>query len=90
MTDQEFPSRAQIRAARALLGWSQQQLAEASGKHRRTIAKFELGEGTTEPKTVADLKNALEKGGVVFLGEGDDEGVRRGSSAAGAHPVNGS
>lgn len=67
----------QCRAGRALLGWSQQQLAEASKLHRKTIAAFEGGSSTVEERTIDDLKEALEEGGVVFIPEnGEGPGVR--------------
>ncbi|MEM8760247.1 MAG: helix-turn-helix transcriptional regulator, partial [Pseudomonadota bacterium] len=37
--------RQQIAAARALLGWSRQDLAERAGVSLRTLARFEGGEG---------------------------------------------
>jgi transcriptional regulator with XRE-family HTH domain len=73
----ELPSAAQLRAARALLGWSQDQLASASGKARRTIAKFELGQGVIQPDTVRALQTCLEQAGVVFTRDKHTEGVHR-------------
>lgn len=67
----------QCRAARGLLDWSQQQLAEASKLHRKTVAAFERAAPAIEERTIDDLRAALEKGGVVFIPEnGDGPGVR--------------
>ncbi len=63
----------QLRAARALLGWSQDDLANRSGISKPTIARLELGTGelagyaSTRDKVVG----ALEAAGVTFLGSGE-------------------
>lgn len=68
---------AQCRAARALVAWSQDQLAEASGVAKATIANFELGKRTPYDRTLADIRAALEHGGVQFIPEnGGGAGVR--------------
>lgn len=70
-------SAAQCRAARALLGWSQDQLAAASKVAKATIANFEAGNRTPYPRTQADLVKAMEEAGVEFLSEGEaGAGVR--------------
>lgn len=58
----------QIRAARALLDWSQQELADASGVSLATIRRIESDRGpdrSTAPNREA-IQRALEKGGVLF------------------------
>ncbi len=68
---------AQVRAARALLGWSQDQLAAASEIPKRTIARLELGEGSAQQRTLAAIRSALEAAGVEFIAEnGGGAGVR--------------
>lgn len=68
---------AQVRAARGLIGWSQTQLAEAAGIGRATIADFEAGKREPYGRTLADLRTALEAGGVQFIAEnGGGPGVR--------------
>ena len=64
---------AQIRAARALLGWSGAQLAEASGVSLQTIRRMEseLGPGRSSAANVDAVRRALEKGGVLFLDPDD-------------------
>ena len=71
--------RSQLRAARALLSWSQDQLAIASGVSLPTIKRLEPGEGTLQTKvdTMGKLKRALEAAGVIFVEEnGEGPGVR--------------
>jgi transcriptional regulator with XRE-family HTH domain len=70
-------SSAQCRAARALIAWSQDQLAAASKVAKATIANFEAGKREPYARTLADLRTALEAAGVVFLDEnGGGAGVR--------------
>jgi Predicted transcriptional regulators len=61
----------QCRAGRALVGWSQDQLASASKVAKATIANFELGKRTPYDRTLQDVRQALEAAGVVFLSEGE-------------------
>lgn len=65
---------AQLRAARALVGWSREKLAKASGVPAPTIRDFELG--NTDPKqgTVHKLRRALEAAGVEFQDESETSG----------------
>jgi transcriptional regulator with XRE-family HTH domain len=58
--------------ARALLGWSLDQLAEASGVHRNTISNFETGKYGGDPQKTAAIKHALESFGVIFVEENDE------------------
>ncbi|QGM97795.1 helix-turn-helix domain-containing protein [Methylocystis parvus] len=67
----------QLRAGRALIGWSQDQLAEASKVAKATIANFEAGKRQPYPRTLDDLRDALEAAGVIFIDEnGEGPGVR--------------
>jgi hypothetical protein len=72
-------SSAQLRAARALLRWSAQELANASKVGVATIRRVEVIEGEI-PVTSANeaaLRKALEAAGVVFIEEnGGGSGVR--------------
>lgn len=65
-------SSAQCRAARALLGLSQDELAQASAVAKATIANFEAGRRTPYDRTLADLVAAFEGAGVIFLEDGAD------------------
>ena len=67
----------QCRAARALLGWSREQLAKKSKVSMATLADFEAGKRLPYDRTLADVQNALEQAGVVLIPEnGGGAGVR--------------
>jgi predicted transcriptional regulator len=69
----------QLKAARALLAWSQGDLAEASGVSEPTIARLESSDGPIggRPDTAEKLVAALKKGGIEFIPEnGGGAGVR--------------
>lgn len=67
----------QCRAGRALLGITQQELAEAAQVNKRTLMDFESGNRTPVPATLAVLKTALESAGVQLIPEnGGGPGVR--------------
>lgn len=67
---------AQIRAGRALLGWTVRDLAEHSGVHRNTITRAE-NEGAGPGYAAAAIREALETAGVKFIAEnGGGAGVR--------------
>jgi predicted transcriptional regulator len=67
----------QIRAARALLGWSRQKLCEEAGLHWNTLARLEQGAVDPRASTVETVQATLERAGVEFTsGEGKGEGVR--------------
>ncbi len=59
----------QIRAARALLDWSQPKLAEASKLSLPTISRMEgpLGPSRSTPANVESVRRAFEDAGIVFL-----------------------
>ena len=67
----------QIRAARALLAWSQSDLADRAGISLPTIKRLEAGgnavSGTT--RTNARVRAAAEEAGIVFI-EDDADGGR--------------
>ena len=60
---------AQIRAARALLGWRQEDLSKASGVGTATIQRLEKSEAsiTGYVSTVMRIEAAFEKAGVLFI-----------------------
>lgn len=65
------------RAARALVQWPREQLAEASGVSKKTIRDFETGGAALDRKSAKALRLALEAAGAVFLDEDDmGAGVR--------------
>lgn len=62
----------QCKAARALAGMSQQDLAEAAEVAKATIANFETGNRQPYKRTLSALQSALEARGVTIT----DDGVR--------------
>jgi transcriptional regulator with XRE-family HTH domain len=69
----------QIKAARALLGWSQADLAHRSGVSEPTIARLESAEGELGGRegTGEKIRRAIESAGIEFIDEnGTGEGVR--------------
>jgi len=70
---------AQIRAARALLRWSAEELARETAIGVTTIRRAELTDGETSMTAANDLavRRALESAGVEFIDEnGGGAGVR--------------
>jgi transcriptional regulator with XRE-family HTH domain len=69
----------QIRAARALLGWSQGKLARAAGVGLATLQRIEQNKGVVKGNfsTVLKIQKAFEQAGIRFTdGEAGEIGVR--------------
>lgn len=67
----------QCRAGRALLGWSQQELADRAKVGVVTVRQFEAGAAQPRNATLDVLCRALEAAGVIFIDEnGEGPGVR--------------
>ena len=67
----------QIRAARALLGWSQQQLADKAIVSVNALARLERGEVDPRMSTLTAVHKAFNEAGVEFLAaDVKGEGVR--------------
>jgi ribosome-binding protein aMBF1 (putative translation factor) len=65
------------RAARALVQWPRERLAEECGVTKRAIREFETAGIDPGPEVKAKLKHILEHGGAVFIAEDDlGAGVR--------------
>jgi transcriptional regulator with XRE-family HTH domain len=64
---------AQIRAARALLVWRQEDLAKAAKIGLATIARIEQGGGAVQGNfsTIMKIQQALEREGVSFTDDQD-------------------
>ena len=60
---------AEIRAARAMLGWSQLDLAEAASIGVATVRRLESARGEIRGsvETVWKIENALEAAGIEFI-----------------------
>ncbi|RWQ16121.1 MAG: transcriptional regulator [Mesorhizobium sp.] len=61
----------QCRAARALVDWSREYLAEQSKISHRTIVDFEREARDPRDLTKNALRASLERAGVKFLAEGE-------------------
>ena len=69
----------QIRAGRALIKWSADDLAEAAGVGVATVRRFEsvAGVPSGQMRVIELIKNSLQDAGVEFVGTPDDRpGVR--------------
>lgn len=69
-----MPTIEQIRAARALLGWSQADLAERADLSQTGIARIENGANKPNSSTLEKIETAFERAHIEFLGM---TGVRR-------------
>lgn len=73
---------AQARAARALLEWSQKDLAAQAGVAEATVTQFERGNRSPSRAVARSMRAALEAAGVEFIAQGaaspsgGGEGVR--------------
>jgi len=68
---------AQCRAARGLLDWSQQDLADAAHVGNTTICNFEGGRSAPQRSKLEALQRAFESAGVILFEEDDGAfGVR--------------
>jgi transcriptional regulator with XRE-family HTH domain len=59
----------QCRGARAMLGWSQEELARAANVARQTIGDFERGARMPIANNLVSIRRALESAGIEFLPE---------------------
>lgn len=63
------PTGPQLRAARAALGWSTEELADRARVSKRTIYRYECAEGVPVHRgfILSTLVSCLERGGVEFI-----------------------
>jgi transcriptional regulator with XRE-family HTH domain len=68
----------QLKAARALAGWSREELAVRAGVAAETIKRFELRGSDPKLSTLLKLRRALASIGIEFTdaADGRGEGVR--------------
>lgn len=61
----------QIRAARALLDWSGQKLADKCGVSLKTLRRYEPQDGipSGNTKVLESIKSKLEESGIIFSGD---------------------
>ena len=64
-------SSSQIKAARAMLGWSAIELANRSGVGSASIKRYEVQDGVpvANTKNLLAIRNALEVAGIQFTGD---------------------
>jgi len=64
-------SSSQIKAARAMLGWSAIELANRSGIGSASIKRYEVQDGVpvANTKNLMSIRNALEEAGIEFTGD---------------------
>jgi transcriptional regulator with XRE-family HTH domain len=65
----------QSRAARSLLGWTQQQLADTAGVALATIQFFETNKREPIPNNLAAIQRAFETAGVEFIPARNGKGI---------------
>ncbi len=85
----DFWSARQIKASRALLDWTQADLARATGFTSRNIGNLENGRGREliEPKYIGGVIEVLEGAGITFVSDRERkwEGVIFASKKGYAH-----
>lgn len=64
----------QCRGARGLVGWTQQDLAEASGLSKTAINNFEKGHSDIKAESLRAIRMAFESADIEFIGT---EGIRQ-------------
>ena len=69
-----MPTIEQIRAARALLGWSQGDLADHADLSQTGIARIENGTNQPNSKTLNKIETAFDEAEIEFIG---DSGLRK-------------
>lgn len=75
MTRQNDIDRTLVRTARALVDWTQPDLATAAGIALATLKRFEKGYRVPTDRTLANLLKVLKKAGVEFHHNGKRLGV---------------
>lgn len=77
MSSNKIITPGQCRGARAVLEWSQEQLATEAGVNRMTIADFERGTRSPLRNNLVMIRQAFEQRGITFIDEnGGPPGIR--------------
>jgi transcriptional regulator with XRE-family HTH domain len=69
-------SPSQCRMARAALSWTTHDLAARARVSANTVSKFESNKVKPNPSTVAVIQRALEEAGIIFIDNGEGQGVK--------------
>ena len=69
----------QSKAARALVGWNQRELAARADISKATLQNFEAGKSRPNPGTVRLIKETLEAAGIRFVNDTEYGVLRRGA-----------
>jgi transcriptional regulator with XRE-family HTH domain len=69
-------STAQVRAARALLDWTQADLAAAAKISLPTVKRYEAGSRTPIPVIISAIFLAFEEAGIIFETDAKHVGVK--------------
>ena len=70
MSESRHLAPAQVRAARALIGWTQGELAVRAAIGKQTVVRFEGGGHAPISAVVEAIRVALEAAGIEFIPEG--------------------
>jgi len=73
----------QIRAARSLLGWTQNNLADKCGLSTVGINRLEREVSDPRSSTIRIIQSTLEQEGIMFINDEDFEGVKQKKSQLG-------
>jgi transcriptional regulator with XRE-family HTH domain len=65
----------QLRAARALVDWTREELAAKSGVSRNTVKGFERNGSDPKLSTLHKWRRALEAAGVMFIDPDEQNGA---------------
>jgi ribosome-binding protein aMBF1 (putative translation factor) len=66
----------QCKAARAFLGWSQQDLADKVRVVQKTITDFERGVRTPQRRIAEDIKTIFIEAGMKFENDNEGQGAK--------------
>ena len=67
--DTPDPTPAQVRAARALLGWTRSEVARRFEIGDATVARLERGDRVPGPRILPRIKEGFESAGIVFFND---------------------